>query len=260
MSDRARCQNGLRQLGLANHNYHDAFGHFPAGMTGESAAASQPFLSWCARLLPYLGEEALWRQVIAAFEQDRDFLNDPPHTLLGTTVRHFICPSDPRIQSSYRVGNSSSLRAFTSYLGVNGTNAALEDGVLYRDSHIAMTDITDGSSNTIAIGERPPGSDFVFGWWYAGWGQDKDGEADMILGARTKNVSDFGKSCTDGGPFGFRAGTYSNPCDAFHFWSPHTGGANFAFADGSVRFLSYSVDSIIPALATRAGGETVELP
>ena len=52
----------------------------------------------------------------------------------------------------------------------------------------------------------------------------------------------------------------TDPCDSLHFWSPHPGGANFAFADGSVRFLSYSADTILPALATRAGGETVVLP
>ena len=46
----------------------------------------------------------------------------------------------------------------------------------------------------------------------------------------------------------------------FHFWSLHPGGANFAFADGSVRFLSYSADSVMPALSTRAGGETVVVP
>jgi prepilin-type processing-associated H-X9-DG protein len=49
-------------------------------------------------------------------------------------------------------------------------------------------------------------------------------------------------------------------CDVSHFWSPHSGGANFAFADGSVRFLSYSADPILPALATRSGGENVEIP
>ncbi|MFO0803834.1 MAG: H-X9-DG-CTERM domain-containing protein [Gemmataceae bacterium] len=58
----------------------------------------------------------------------------------------------------------------------------------------------------------------------------------------------------------FRPGRLENPCDVNHFWSPHPGGANFAFADGSVRFLSYSADPIMPALATRAGGEVVEIP
>ena len=48
-------------------------------------------------------------------------------------------------------------------------------------------------------------------------------------------------------------------CSRFHFWSLHSGGANIAFADGSVRFLSYSADPIMPALATRAGGEVVSL-
>lgn len=48
--------------------------------------------------------------------------------------------------------------------------------------------------------------------------------------------------------------------DALHFWSPHPGGANFGFADGSVRFLSYAADEVLPALATRAGNEGVSAP
>jgi prepilin-type processing-associated H-X9-DG protein len=61
-------------------------------------------------------------------------------------------------------------------------------------------------------------------------------------------------------PLSFSYGRLNNPCDRLHLWSLHAGGANFAFADGSVRFLSYSADSIMPALATRAGGETVAIP
>ena len=53
---------------------------------------------------------------------------------------------------------------------------------------------------------------------------------------------------------------HDNQCDMFHFWSPHPGGAHFAFADGSVRFLAYSAEPIMAALATRAGGESVNLP
>jgi prepilin-type processing-associated H-X9-DG protein len=51
-----------------------------------------------------------------------------------------------------------------------------------------------------------------------------------------------------------------NPCDLFHFWSLHPGEANFLLADGSVHFLRYEADPLLPALATRAGGETVQLP
>ena len=49
-------------------------------------------------------------------------------------------------------------------------------------------------------------------------------------------------------------------CDVFHFWSLHSGGANFLLADASVRFLGYSADGIMPLLATRNGGEMVSLP
>jgi prepilin-type processing-associated H-X9-DG protein len=52
----------------------------------------------------------------------------------------------------------------------------------------------------------------------------------------------------------------TDQCDLFHFWSLHPGGANFAFADGSVRFLTYAADDVLPALATRAGGEAVTVP
>ena len=62
------------------------------------------------------------------------------------------------------------------------------------------------------------------------------------------------------GPYQYGPGKLNNTCDDFHFWSLHSGGANFAFADGSVRFVTYSADPIMPALATRAGGEVVEVP
>jgi prepilin-type processing-associated H-X9-DG protein len=58
----------------------------------------------------------------------------------------------------------------------------------------------------------------------------------------------------------FRPSRFDDPCGMFHFWSPHPGGANFAFCDGSVRFLAYSANDVLPALATRAGGEPVAVP
>jgi prepilin-type processing-associated H-X9-DG protein len=64
------------------------------------------------------------------------------------------------------------------------------------------------------------------------------------------------RDCPEG-PYHFGRGQFSNQCDAYHFWSPHSGGANFLFCDGSVHFLSYSADAILPALATRAGREPV---
>lgn len=106
------------------------------------------------------------------------------------------------------------------------------------------------------IGERPPGGkNLSLGWWYAGWGTDKNGEADGHLGVRVRFVGRYGDGCP-GGPFEFKARTFADPCGGFQFWSVHTGGAHFARCDGSAAFLSYSADRILPALATRAGGET----
>ena len=82
----------------------------------------------------------------------------------------------------------------------------------------------------------------------------------MLLGARERNYGGGYVSECPPGPYHYQAGQIDNQCDVFHFWSLHSGGANFAFGDGSVRFLTYSSDAILPALATRSGGEVTELP
>jgi prepilin-type processing-associated H-X9-DG protein len=142
-----------------------------------------------------------------------------------------------------------------------GTSFPLSDGVLFIDSRVRIADITDGTSNTIIVGERPPSADFWYGWWYAGYGQQGTGSGDMLLGAREQNASGnpFVFGCSPG-PYHFAPGKVDNQCDLFHFWSLHSGGAYFLFADGSVHFLTYDADSVLPALATRAGREAVELP
>ena len=63
-----------------------------------------------------------------------------------------------------------------------------------------------------------------------------------------------------GGVFVYGPGRITNQCDMYHFWSLHPGGANFAFADGSVRFLGYAVSPILAQLASRSGGQVVDLP
>jgi prepilin-type processing-associated H-X9-DG protein len=62
------------------------------------------------------------------------------------------------------------------------------------------------------------------------------------------------------GPFRYGPGRLENPCDSYHFWSLHPAGANFLFADGSARYLSYAAEPIMVALATCRGGEVVSLP
>jgi prepilin-type processing-associated H-X9-DG protein len=149
--------------------------------------------------------------------------------------------------------------ALTSYLGCSGINYTKLDGVLFRGSRIRLTDVMDGTANTLLAGERPPSADFWYGWWYAASGFFGTATADLVLGVREiSNDGDYTRGCTP--PYPFAPGRFDQQCDLFHYWSPHIGGAHFVLCDGSVRFLSYSADAILPALATRSGGEPVELP
>jgi prepilin-type processing-associated H-X9-DG protein len=96
------------------------------------------------------------------------------------------------------------------------------------------------------------------GWWYAGVGVDWNGTADTVLGARERSTPprpDFPDCGT--GFARYQNGRLENFCDLMHFWSLHSGGANFLLADGSVRLIGYGAADILPALATRAGGESV---
>jgi prepilin-type processing-associated H-X9-DG protein/prepilin-type N-terminal cleavage/methylation domain-containing protein len=253
-----RCSDNLRQIGLALQNYHAAHGQLPPGCSVQDGKADYLHMAWSARLLPYLEQQALWQQAVAAYGQATFFEDPPHHEVLGTALPAFACPADPDAAvphdfGPFRVG-------LTSYLGVAGTDLYHLTGVLYVDSKVRLTDIADGASNTLAVGERPPSDDRRFGWWYAGWGQDRNGTADSVLGVREVYLRIPPKRPCERGPYHFRPGRDDDPCAAFHFWSPHPGGAHFLFADGSVRFLAYSADEVMPALSTRAGGEAVTVP
>ena len=148
--------------------------------------------------------------------------------------------------------------AFTSYLAVEGKDLTTLDGVLFRDSSISIKQITDGTSQTLFAGERPPSADFQFGWWYAGAGQKFTGSADMILGVEEQNILLVTAGSCAPGSYKFAPGSFRNQCDMFHFWSPHSGGGQILFADGAVHFLSYAAAPILPALASRAGNDMAE--
>jgi prepilin-type processing-associated H-X9-DG protein len=153
----------------------------------------------------------------------------------------------------------------TDYLAVTGTMTFVGDpeaaqrpkcdGVIYESSRTRLSDISDGSSNTVLVGERPPSADLFWGWWT--WGA-----FDAALGVRN-TYPVYGTAggaplvrCLDLLPENYRPGTSRN-CDAHHFWSMHPGGGNWLFADGSVRFTPYRSNAVLPALATRCGGEMV---
>lgn len=254
---RTECANNLKQIGLAAHQYHDIFKTFPAGIRVKQFKDPNVMASWLTQLLPYLEQEGLWRTTQDAYKQVLNPYQNPPHVGLATPIPLFYCPSEPRGLEARLAPKSKYLVAFTCYLGVNGQDFNSRDGVLFPDSRIRLTDISDGSSNTLFAGERPPSANDQFGWWYAGAGQVSTGSGDVLLGVREQNVTIYGLGCKQG-PYSFEPGRIHNQCDMYHFWSPHAGGAQFLFADGTVHFLHYTVDPLMPALASRAGNDSIQ--
>lgn len=175
--------------------------------------------------------------------------------------------------------------AGTNYLGVTGTNAEARDGLFTTNSRVKLTDVSDGTSQTLFVGERgfragalevidtsEDIDNLRFGSWFCAIGQ-RNGSIGVVLGVREINYNTgqrhlaWERDCPVG-PYHFGpprrtrdvSGSIREECDLLQYWSYHHGGANFVYADGSVHFLAYEADSVLPALATRAGGEVVRLP
>jgi prepilin-type N-terminal cleavage/methylation domain-containing protein/prepilin-type processing-associated H-X9-DG protein len=295
---RMRCVNNLKQIGIALHSYHDLYGALPSAIQEPVPPAYKPvdyrYVSWMARILPFVEQPALYKTMQDAYasqpvDQGNPFLS-PPHVGLGTVLDIYKCPSDSREYVAQMITGSASQNtsitvAFTAYLAVNGQNLSTHDGMIYWNSHTTFADVTDGTSNTLMVGERPPSADLVFGWWYAGVGQSflrpgetYTGSCDVSLGINELNLQFSGFAPEDSCPrgpyyFGYSLqpapqygtykgpGTMQNPCDQFHFWSLHSNGSNFLFGDGAVRFLIYETPiKLMTGLGTRAGGEPVSPP
>lgn len=255
-AERRACQDHIRQIAVALQQHHAIHGALPPGIDFEKDEKPHPtqYQTWLTKLLPLIDQDPLWQSGCEAYRHDPIFLHDPPHTNLSQPVVLFACPADSRAAKTGSIQGKSF--AFTSYLGSLGVNERRRDGVLFSDSQVSLNQVADGTSQTLMIGERPPSTDLALGWWYAGMGQRRNGDAEVVLGSRPRCYGRHTAVCEEG-PYHFQVGKFENQCDAFHFWSPHKGGAHFAFCDGSVRFLHYSSDSVLPALSTRAGGESI---
>lgn len=265
-SNRLQCLNNLKQVATALHSYHDVNMSFPhaydaralfldPSRTPETSSRLRLILtkSWATLILPFIEQQNLESTGYADYHE-----------------RHlpiYACPSDRRAVGYYTGTRGFGTQGLTDYLAVTGTMTFIGNpdvpsvrqkcnGVIYESSRTRITDITDGTSMTVLVGERPPSPDLFWGWWTWGAFDASMGVRDTFAVYLSSGAGDARVSCTTMFPETFRPNNNNN-CDTHHFWSTHPGGGNWLFADGSVRFLPYQSNSVLPALATRNGGEVV---
>lgn len=238
---RMQCLNNLKQQGLALQEFHGDFGTFPVGNVAGTSWA------WEARLLPYLEARYIYNLCNFAYVGGcSNWISTQPsgENLGMMTLSHDKCPDDQMSETVYH--DSSGDYLCGSYLGVMGTSSTASDGILLYGDYtcaVSLAQITDGASHTIIMGERGVSNE-LFGWPYCGQGVDGTGNGDNLLTTK----------------YGLSPG-YPDGNHDLHFWSYHSNLAQFLWADGSAQPLTYDIDlSVLQALSTRAGGETVEVP
>jgi prepilin-type N-terminal cleavage/methylation domain-containing protein len=270
------CKNNLKQIGLAMHNYHDSQNTFPVGYYDPTSwppghqtpegLDHGPGWGWGAFLLPYLEQGNLYHRI--NFQVD---VGDPSMSAVRSTpLKVFICPSDPNHVDTFTLTTSplstnvgpapTGLRSWVlasgNYVACNGNDGVdcfctpPHTGAFLRAiKGFRFADISDGLSNTLFVCDRPS---FLS---YSSWVGCPTGAANPFrmspgnYGAETTLVM-----CHAGQTGPNTAGVF----DADSTWSPHRLGVPYLFGDGSVHFISNSID--IPtwmALATRAGDEPI---
>ena len=276
-SRRAQCVNNLKQLALAAQNYHDAFGSFPGGqfLHPFGAAAQRPGqrennAGWLVMILPQLEQQPLYNAVNFSFmwgvarQGSWTSYGEQNATVRQTVINVFTCPSDPspRLTNNHADEIGSDEAAGTSYLGNIGSNCLGDppfpcaqpelgdvpndprggNGVIWRKGSASIAQVTDGLSNTFLAGEQVMGITPWDAWVHA---NESLGSSALPLNYRPPYPNEGAPAIT------YWFWTYS-------FRSRHPGGGNFAFCDGSVRFVKDTVDlRVYQALSTRGLGEVV---
>jgi prepilin-type N-terminal cleavage/methylation domain-containing protein/prepilin-type processing-associated H-X9-DG protein len=268
-ADRATCANNLKQIGLALHSYENAYKAFPPGRTTGTAAGApwSPYThSWTAAILPYIEQQ----DVFKLYNYQANWDDTKNFDAIRVQIAIFNCPSTPKgmrqdttITPTPACGDYSTISAIKSFVGINCFGLLrLEDaddprlvGALIRDRRTRITDILDGTSNTIMVAEdagRP------------------DAYAAGAVIATVMPVMKEGGWADPGAPFSIDGsngdGTVPGPCSIncsnnSEVYSFHSDGANMVFADGSVHFLLSNINlCILAAMSTRGGGEQFQPP
>jgi prepilin-type N-terminal cleavage/methylation domain-containing protein/prepilin-type processing-associated H-X9-DG protein len=288
---RSQCAHNLKQIALALHQFHETNGSFPAGSYNTGASGAPCYSNWAIAILPHLEQGNL-------FQTYRDYptLNESAanQAFRLMRVKTYECPSDPLAGSAatpaggpggngewrrgaYRAVSGKSVAStvnfcqvrqfWDSYEPQNGTLSLAQRGVLHAVSHPLdwparlpripagaerFSLIKDGVSSTLLVGEYTPldAPDRATFWAYSSssYNQSTVSDESRILGDRFNQCVQVGAATGQGDDGPCRRG----------FGSNHGRGLNFAFADGSTRFVSYDVDiHLLSALATVDGGEVV---
>jgi prepilin-type N-terminal cleavage/methylation domain-containing protein/prepilin-type processing-associated H-X9-DG protein len=228
-----QCRNNLKQIGLALHNYHDVYNTFPPGWVSRDAAPrTGPRTGWQAGLLPFLDQAPLYNQINFSRPPMDQSGNAPK--LFQTELAVLRCPADPTPGTNPLRGNYGTSNYSGNYghlpaprlapLGLAdfwpGAAAApmRSQGIFARNSRIGIRDITDGTSNTLMAGERS------FSSGSAVWVGVTDNTHEDDALSETSHRAQLNQGW-------------------FSFSSPHSGGVQFVFCDGSVRFISDRIDS-----------------
>ncbi len=259
---RLKCQNNLKQIGLAMHGYHARMERFPAGFTSGTATVNGdgtgPGWGWGAVLLPDLEQDNLARTI----SYNLDIAHPANAAARVRPLAVFLCPSDSPQGPTFTVVNDSggavTTVAFANYVGVGGTFEVTaypdtNNGVLFRNSRVRVGDITDGTSSTLMVGERAWKQSPHTTWVGAvtGSANPPTNPAYDYEGPPTLCLTNTGTAADARVP--------NNPLDHVEDTnSNHTQGVNFLLCDGSVRSITNSINPATwEALGTRNGGEVV---
>ena len=249
---RAQCQNTLKQIGLGFLNHHEQLGAFPTGgwnwntpptyINGMPATGSAQQAGWGFQVLPYLEGTVPWSGGQATTDRDRVLV------AIGTTNSVFFCPTRRPPQTlSYSdpeyLDGATTTQALCDYAAANWEGT----GVVKRYDPNRVADITDGTSNTLLVGEkrlnltklgRVQDDDDI--GYTSGWDQD------TIRSTDRAPAPDY------------RAAVGSSATGELRFGSSHPGKFHAVFADGSVRPLAYTIDPrIFKYLGNKADGQVL---